>query len=366
MKKLSSIAFAALVLLPLLTYSQGNLVNVPALRVEPDPISTGRGMTGVAQADQGQALYWNPAGLAYQKGWQLKGTRFNYLPGLNDLSYNYVSVQKHLDDWSTLGGHITYLDLGSQIGQDPKGNPTGDISSHEVAIGLSYGRIAIPNTLTLGLGVRYTSSKLATSGQFADSLSAKTGNAISFDMGMFYEPGEWFIGSVPVIPTIGVSITNFGGRMEYSDSGFKNPLPTLLRVGVENTFLLDENAINTLAVSVEVSKYMVRMDSTGAEAPLKSLFNSWGRYEYYNGKEDVSVGLGKQLMYGVGLEYWYNNLLAVRGGYYNESQANGGSKFLTTGMSVRFSYLQLNGSFAIPQNDTEINNYFRFGINLRF
>lgn len=366
MKKTSSILFVTLALLPLISYGQGNLINVPSLRIEPDPISTGRGMTGVAQADQGQALYWNPAGLAYQKGWQFKGTRFNYLPGLNDLSYNYVSVQKDIDNWSTLGGHITYLDLGSQVGQDPQGNPTGDISSHEVAIGISYGRIAIPNTLTLGLGLRYTSSKLTSNEQFADSLSAKTGHAISFDIGMFYEPGEWSIGSVPVIPTIGASITNFGGRMEYSDSGFKNPLPTLLRVGIENTLLLDKYAINTLAISVEISKYMVRVDSTGAKGPFKSLFSSWGSYEYYNGKEDISVGLGKQLMYGIGLEYWYNNLLAVRGGYYSESQANGGSKYLTTGMSVRFSYLQLNASFALPQNSTEIDNYFRLGINLRF
>src|SRR5699024_10249832 len=352
--------------IPLIGFSQGNLINVPSLRVEPDPISTGRGMTGVAQADQGQALYWNPAGLAYQKGWQLKGTRFKYLPGLNDRSYNYISIQKDIDEYSTLGGHITYLDLGSQTGQDSEGNPTGDISSREFSVGLSYGRIAIPNTLTLGIGARYTSSKLGSGGQTVDSLSTKTGNTLSFDIGMFYEPGEYFIGSLPVVPTVGASLTNFGGRIEYSDSEFKYPLPTLLRVGVENTLILDENAINTLAVSLELSKYMVRMDSTGAEALFKSLFSSWGSYDYYNGRETVSVGLGKQIMYGAGLEYWYNNLLAVRGGYYNESYANGGSKYLTTGMSVRFSYVQLNGSIAIPQNDTEIDNYWRFGINLNF
>src|SRR5699024_1984778 len=137
------------------------------------------------------------------------------------------------------------------------------------------------------------------------------------------------------------------------------PLPTLLRVGVENTLVLDATTINTLAVSLEFSKYMVRNDSTGADAPFKSLFRSWGSYDYYNGGETVSVGLGKKIMYGAGLEYWYNNLLAVRGCYYNESYAKGGSKYLTTGMSVRFSYVQLNGSIAIPQNDTEIDNYWR-------
>src|SRR5699024_10631485 len=116
--------------------------------------------------------------------------------------------------------------------------------------------------------------------------------------------------------------------------------------------ILDENAINTLAVSLELSKYMVRVDSTGAVPPFKSLFNSWDSYDYYNGQETVRVGLGKQIMYGIGLEYWYNDLLGLRGGYYNESQANGGRKFLTAGMSVRFRHLQLNGSIAIPQNDT--------------
>ena len=55
---------------------------VPFLLIVPDSRASGMGETGVALADNAWATFWNPAGLAFQKGSELAMTHTNWLPGL--------------------------------------------------------------------------------------------------------------------------------------------------------------------------------------------------------------------------------------------------------------------------------------------
>src|SRR5699024_12882965 len=106
---------------------------------------------------------------------------------------------------------------------------------------------------------------------------------------------------------------------------------------------------------------MDRDDSTEADGAFQALFSSWGSYEFFDGKEMVDVSLGKQIMFGAGLEYWYANSMALRGGYYNESAVNGGRKFLTFGGSIRVLPIEINASYAIQQGQVNQGNIFRVG-----
>lgn len=351
-----------LLMIPLLSMGQINQITVPALRVEPDPVATGRGFTGVAQANQARAVFWNPAGLAGQEGLQLGFSRFRWVPSLDDeLTYNYMMAR-----YGNIGGHVTFLNLGSQPFVDSQENISGNFASYELSVGVSMGQIIIPDKLSLGFGVRFVSSRLVPSGQQVGGNETKTGNTGAVDIGALYSPGSYRLGSVPVELSIGGAITNFGGRVSYSSSDHKDALPTLLRLGVSQKLLLDDQQVNTVTVNVELSKLLVRSDSTGAEPPLKSLFSSWGSYEYYNGQSTETVGLGKQLMVGLGAEYWYAGLLAIRGGYYREGRSNGGREFITAGGSLRYGALQINASLALPQGPAATDNITRLGLLISF
>src|SRR5690606_42092570 len=47
----------------------------------------------------------------------------------------------------------------------------------------------------------------------------------------------------------------------------------------------------------------------------------------------------EQMTIGLGLEYWYKNLFALRGGYFYENPYNGNRKFLTFGSGIRWNII---------------------------
>ena len=50
------------------TQAQVAITAVPFLQIEPDSRGAAMGNTGVAIADNASAMFWNPAGLAFQRG----------------------------------------------------------------------------------------------------------------------------------------------------------------------------------------------------------------------------------------------------------------------------------------------------------
>ncbi|MDX1586512.1 MAG: hypothetical protein R3222_07205, partial [Balneolaceae bacterium] len=60
--------------------AQVGITSVPFLQIEPDSRAAGMGNTGVAIADNASAVFWNPAGLAFQRGTQISITHSEWLP----------------------------------------------------------------------------------------------------------------------------------------------------------------------------------------------------------------------------------------------------------------------------------------------
>ena len=54
------------------TQAQVAITAVPFLQIEPDSRGAAMGNTGVAIADNASAMFWNPAGLAFQRGNQVR------------------------------------------------------------------------------------------------------------------------------------------------------------------------------------------------------------------------------------------------------------------------------------------------------
>ena len=319
---------------------------VPFLQIEPDSRAAGMGMTGVALADNANALFWNPAGLAGQEGGEVTFTHAPWLPNLGaDLFFEYFAGKYAVPGIGTFAGHITYLNLGEQQRTDDQGTDLGTFKSYDLALGASYGTRILPS-LGVGTGARFIYSNL-TGGSEVGGAETRAGVSFGFDLGLLWEPT---VGDGSISPSLGLNLANMGPTIEYSDSGQSDPIPTNLRVGGALGYRLDD--FNRITLAVDANRILVDRDSTTGEyAPFyEALFSSWeARAVDIDGdgpspREDVSVL--RQFTLGTGLEYWYNDLFALRTGYFYEDPANGNRQFLTFGAGIRYSLVGVDLSYV--------------------
>src|SRR5690554_2872923 len=378
---LFAITVGLFLLSPTFTHAQVGITGVPFLQIEPDSRGAGMGNTGVATADNAAAMFWNPAGLGFQRGNQASITHSNWLANFNvqDLFYDYVVVKQYIEGLGTIGGHLTYLNLGQQA-QTAEDSPDviSRFNSYELALGLSYGTELNPN-LAVGGGLRIIYSSLASGAQVSGQ-KVDPGSSVGVDLGMLYKSDKFDLGSNAAEFRAGVNLSNLGPGIQYSDNAQKDPIPTLLRFGSALQLSLDEDNINEITLAFDISKVMARKegypvasdDSTIIEyrsvGPLKALVDSWGTYKRLDGSgQTIDVGVMQQFMIGAGLEYWYNQRFALRGGYYYEDPNNGDRKYITFGAGLRYNQFGVDFSYIKTlENEHPLANTLRFSILLNY
>ncbi len=392
---LGALALGALAGGPALAQEVVLTTAVPFLQIEPDSRSAGMGMTGVAIADNAYAPFWNPAGLAGQTGTEVSFTHAPWLPALGaDLSYEHLTAKHGLGSLGTLGGHITYFDLGTQTATNDNGDPLGEFSSYELSVGASYG-YPITENLKVGTGARFIYSNL-TGGTRVEDLETSAGVSVGVDLGVQYRGPELGLG-LSSRPKFGLNLANMGPGISYTQNNdFPDAIPTTLRFGGALDTQLDE--FNRLQVALDLNKVLVnpRRDTTSAgdietryDPFYEAIFTSWqtrnvattvDREGRNCAERDAalaedptdesivpckSVSALQSLTLGVGLEYWYNDLLALRGGYFYEDPANGNRQFITFGTGIRYSLVGVDISYiyALEEN-SPLADQLRFSLLL--
>lgn len=338
------------------------------------------GNTGVAIADNAAAMFWNPAGLAFQTDNQISITHSNWLANFNvsDLFYDYLVGKYYVEGIGTIGAHLTYLNLGEQA---RTGEQSADViskfNSYELAFGLSYG-FEVNKNLALGTSLRLIYSSLAT-GTTVSQQRVNPGSSVAVDLAMLYKSNPFMIGGNEARFSGGFNLSNVGPGMQYTDNAQKDPLPTLLRFGVAFDYNLDPEGFNRITIASDVTKIMARKKEVirtqagvsdtmfVASGPIEALFDSWGTFTRNNGQEIVELGLIQQFMIGAGAEYWYNNLFALRGGYYYEDPENGDRKYITFGAGLRYNSFGIDFSYIKTlESDHPLANTLRFSVLLNF
>lgn len=348
---------------------------VPFLQIEPDSRAAGMGMTGVGVADNANALYWNPAGLAGQQGAEITFTHAPWLPALGaDLFYEYLAGKYAVEGIGTFAGHVTFLNLGEQERTDAQGNVLGTFKSYDLAVGASYGTNIMDN-LAVGTGLRLIYSNLA-GGVQVEGQDTRAGVAVGVDLGLLWTPQ---VGDGKIEPSLGFNLANMGPTIQYSDSEQSDAIPTNLRFGGAVGVNLDE--FNKITWALDLNKLLVSRNEDGSYDPFyQAIFSSWGSQEVDLNVSDnppgdtndcstdptcESIGLLKQLTLGTGLEYWYSDLFALRTGYFYEDPANGNRKFLTFGAGIRYSLVGVDLSYiyALEEN-SPLAEQIRFSVML--
>ncbi len=103
-----------------------------------------------------------------------------------------------------------------------------------------------------------------------------------------------------------------------------------------------------------------------------------GNIEYEeNGATKTTVESGsafkeelREFYYSIGTEYWYNEILAIRAGYFWEHASKGARQYATLGVGLRYNVFGLDFSYLIPTggnaNQNPLQNTLRFSLLFNF
>jgi len=344
--------FISLLLLMVTVSQQAYAVSEAAvlfLMISPGARAAGMGEAFVGVADDASAVYWNPAGLAYQYNREITFMHVNWLSGLtNDLFYEFLAYRMSIEGVGTIGFNVIYLDLGEQQGMDEQGNETIKFSSNEFAISASYGATVTDN-LAMGVSLRYIRSNLSKTGAGAEKGSGQA-SAFAFDVGLLYK--------FPFLReklTFGMNISNMGPKIAYIDAAQADPLPTNLKVGL--AFRLINQKYNKLTIAADLNKLLVTPHGDKPADPFyEALFTSWT-------DEPIERELDK-ITKSIGLEYVYNNLIGLRGGYYHDKE--GKVKYLTFGAGIKYHLYSFDFGYVSASEGHPLANTMRFSLSFGF
>jgi len=371
---------------------------VPFLIITPDSRAGGMGDAGVASSPDVNSIHWNASKLAFVD--KKMGIGVSYTPWLRalvpDINLAYLSWYYKTKKRGTVAASLRYFSLGDITFTDINGNTIGQFRPNEYAIDVAYG-VKLAKQFSVGGAVRFINSNL-TGGTFVDGAATKPGRAVAVDISALWRNDKIRLsGKQKAIAAIGLNISNIGSKVSYSDRvsngiASSNFLPINMRLGASLTFEMDD--YNSISIEVDANKLLVPTppvykhnivtDTSGVQVDKGVLYDASGSPVVLLGKDpnrgitegifgsfnDAPGGTKEELReinYGVGLEYWYNKLFAVRAGYFYESPYKGNRKFFTLGAGVKYNVFGLDFAYLIPtQQRNPLENTLRFTLTFDF
>jgi len=366
---------------------------VPFVSISPDARGGAMGDCGVATTPDVYSMHYNPAKYVYLEDKFAGG--LGYSPWLRnlvpDMNLAYLALAYKINERSAVAGTLRYFSCGEIEFRDANNIFQGKYSPNEWALDATYSRM-LGDYLSGAVAGRFIYSDLTQN----QSDYGRPGISVAADVSVYYKrPVEWF-SNMDADFAWGAAITNIGSKISYNgQSDRRDFIPTTLRLGAGLKLDLDE--YNSLAFNVDFSKLMVptppviERDEQG-----NPMYNDDGTYKIKYGMDNnVSVVQGMiqsfydapgwgynqkhelvhygafyeelcEINIGGGIEYWYNNTFAVRGGYFNETALKGNRKYVTLGAALKYSVFGLDVSYLIPVNtvagSNPLENTLRFNL----
>ena len=263
--------------------------------------SRGTAMGGavVANSYGVDAIFWNPAGLAWLEGTEAMATR---LPYIADIDVTYLAIGKQIEDFGTVALSIKVVSVG-EIEETTEDFPDGTGSIFEptmAVIGLTFAK-AVSTQVNFGITGRY----------IREDIFEVSASGLSFDFGFTYEPRIYGL-------TLGLAIRNYGPNIVFSGSGFEDAfdgrplssseagaeLPTSIDMGLAYNFL--NEGLNSATMSYNFRSNNLSNDNWngGMEYVYDERYSLRAGYLYSNQQQylygfslgaGVSVDLGEDV-----------------------------------------------------------------------
>ena len=339
---------------------------VPFLLKEATARANGMAGSFTAIANDGSAMYYNPAGLVRMEYGSFDYGYYSYYPRsdfLNDIAIHYYAATANFPAYGAFGMSLTYFGLGKNIIIDETGKEIGTEYPNEWAFSLGYARY-LNSKLALGAALKLIKINLGP-GLLIGSEKYRDNTAFALDLGFLYENFlphlgfskrylnnnliKWCIHRPPLGPSVGIALRNMGPEMDYIEQSL--PLPQQLRIGMAwNTIDTD---IFGLIFSTDLRKMLVN----GHDNFLASIITSWEKFSF------------NQLEVSYGLELSLLTIISFRYGKFMEGKYTGIYNYNTYGISIGPESFRINWYlkryYPTPRYSYD-DNYWRIGFSAAY
>jgi hypothetical protein len=370
---------------------------VPFMAITPDSRAGGMGDAGTALSGDANSVYWNTSMLNFAK--QRSEICLSYTPWLrqltNDMHLSYLSGYYRVNDRHSIGGALRYFSLGEITFTDASGNVIRDDKPSEFEITGGYA-FRLSDKLSIGVNGKFAYSNL-TGGLTVAGVNTKAGVVGATDISFTYFNDNAKIGNVNGTYTFAATINNVGNKIAYSELATRDFIPMNLKIG--NAFNAEFDRYNRVTFSLDLQKLLVptpafydfykgkntmisgRTSDVGVIAGLLQSFydapgapvtdasgqyvpNTDGSFQVVQGsrlKEELT-----EVNAAFGLEYWYNNVLAIRGGVFYENKNKGNRQYFNAGIGFKYNKFGVDISYLASLNGRQspLANTLRFTLRM--
>jgi hypothetical protein len=290
--------------------------------IAPGARADGMGRAFTAVANDANAIWWNPAGLAFTRGHDISMSYTQLVPDLApDVNYSYPAYVQHVEGWGGLGASVGYLSYGKSEATDEEGNIVGEFNSYELVPAIAYGT-ELADNLGFGVALKLVRVDLAPAQVVLDQRPGR-GTTFAADLGVLLK--------LPASRTsIGAALSNLGPDIAYIDEDQADPLGRNIRIGAAYTPF--ENDVHRVLVAADASRFLI---------PGRTLA--------------VDV-------WDVGAEYEFNRLIALRAGYISDPR--GTITDFTFGLGLTYRGIKVDYA-SVPQSEF-LNRVNRFSVGYHF
>jgi len=369
---------------------------MPFLGITPDSRAGGMGEAGTALSASSTSIYWNTSMLSFAKKKGELG--LSYVPWLrqltNDMNLSYLSGYYKVNDKHSIGGSLRYFSLGEITFTDNTGSVIRNDKPSEYEITGAYA-FKLNQKLSVGLNGKFAYSNL-TGGLVVGGVNTKAGVAGASDISFTYFNDNAKLGTTNGAYTFATTVNNIGNKITYSENAKRDFIPMNLKLAT--SYRADFDKYNNLLLAFELQKLLVptppiyakdgsiasgKNNDVGVIAGMLQSFydapgviakdengdllqNEDGTYQLVKGsvlREELT-----EINIATGLEYWYNNVFALRTGYFYENKNKGNRKYVNFGAGFKYNNLGIDLSYlvSVSGKNSPLANTIRFTLRFTF
>lgn len=328
--------------------------NLPELLLPVDARSAALGETGITKDDDVFAAYWNPSKYIFNEDKLDLGLNYTTTPdyyGKGNVFGNLACAWK-VNEKNAVAISADYYNYGKPsyiVNVDQ----FAGLKDYHIFTGLYYAH-KLNEKFSVGGGLKYYYSRMANYFELDPNANVFTSKGLAADVSMIYRNDIKFMKRDATL-SLGADVSNLGPKSSYEHLSVQEPLFIPADLGLGSSLGINMNEKNKLNVYLDVDKLLVPTPDTTDEnniigpdylekSALQGIFTSFTDAPGGASEEFNEIG------WRSGIEYWYDDLLALRIGYFITDNTKQNEQFFTFGAGLKNKIGQLDAAFEMHQN----------------
>ncbi|MDL2231538.1 PorV/PorQ family protein [Porphyromonadaceae bacterium OttesenSCG-928-L07] len=285
--------------------------SVSFINTSSDARTVAMGDAGYAMPVTAFATHYNSAGVLFSNRAAIGASYVMWQPDASDNSMVNLGGYCRFSDKFGMAAGVRHNTLSDIFRTDEQGNPLGNFTPTEymIDLGIAY-RVA--KHLGIATTFRYIDSDLGAS---------SSGSAFAVDIDLMYKLERL---------SIGLGLSNLGSKIDYGYDKYE--LPARIKAGAMYQFSFSEK--HHLTGSAELDYQLQPSDFSGINA-------------------------------GVGVEYAYKSLFALRGGYHIGDEDKTGPSYASLGCGVNYAGFSLDFAYLLGDSASAMKNTMLIALSWR-